>query len=376
MEYVRFLTPEEVYLVLTTILTTLLIQMAIYFFIKWRRYDKKLRLQDQVINLSLSIFFLFWGISNIIDVPYDLGAREARLLVLKTDLLFFVVGTFSLIYTIMKILEIKHKKIYLTALLASIIFVLVSRTAVYYIWYYSVISAILFAVVIYFAYKANIIVQGITRKNLLPVIVGFLIFCTSYVRKNLAIIFSETFNVLELDDMTVLHTGKLVDIAGMLLITLGFYTVEFAELKWKGAIKHLMVINNGGICLYHYSFVNVDKNAEEFDRQLVAGAIMGVQSILGEIIDKQKTEQLEVVDYKGKKLIFKRGKYVNVVLIAEQDLVILHEKLEKLIADIESQFEKYLKDNITKIDVYKPIGFFIEDIFQIEKTKQEIILES
>ncbi|MHA1252916.1 MAG: hypothetical protein ACTSRP_23210 [Candidatus Helarchaeota archaeon] len=103
---------------------------------------------------------------------------------------------------------------------------------------------------------------------------------------------------------------------------------------------------------------------------------MGVQSILGEIIDKQKTEQLEVVDYKGKKLIFKRGKYVNVVLIAEQDLVILHEKLEKLIADIESQFEKYLKDNITKIDVYKPIGFFIEDIFQIEKTQQEIILES
>lgn len=183
------------------------------------------------------------------------------------------------------------------------------------------------------------------------------------------------------DELTVLNLGKLIDILGMLLISLGFYSVEFAELKWKQAIKHLMVINKGGICLFYYPFVEGEdkgKGDEPFDRQLAAGAIMGVQSILGEVIDKQKSEQLESVDYKGKKLMFKTSpdKLVNVVLISDQDLIILHEKLERLAKDIEEYFRSYLEKNITKIDLYKPISYFIEELFRIEKPKREIVLNT
>ncbi|TFF87659.1 MAG: hypothetical protein EU549_04320 [Promethearchaeota archaeon] len=115
----------------------------------------------------------------------------------------------------------------------------------------------------------------------------------------------------------------------------------------------------------------------EFDRQLAAGAIMGVQSILGEVIDRKKEQQLEAVDYKGKKLLFTSSpeKYINVVLISEQDLLILHDKIEKLAKEIEQYFKEYLEKNITKIDLYKPISYLIEETFQVEDLKRDIILK-
>ncbi|MHA1309845.1 MAG: hypothetical protein ACTSQO_02855 [Candidatus Helarchaeota archaeon] len=374
MAYVKIFSPSDLYLILTTVLATLLIQMGTYFFIKWRKYDEKLRLKDQVINLSMSLFFMFWGFSNIVCLPFDLGRVEARFFVLKIDLLFFIVGTFSLIYTIMKILEIQHKKFYLTILIASIIFVLVSQNPINYIWYYSILSSIIFMVIIYFIYKTNKIVHGITKKRLIPISIGFLIFSTSYIRKNLYPFITETLHIYPLNDLFILNLGKSIDILGMLLISLGFYTLDFAELKWKNAINNLLIINNGGICLYHYKFTESIEN--DFDRQLAAGAIMGVQSILGEILDKQKTEHLEVIDYKGKKIIFSKGKYVNAVLIADQDLDILHDKLKILINDIELQFKKYLEKNLTQLNLYYPIKYFIEDVFQIQKAGHEIFLDS
>ncbi|MHA1269921.1 MAG: hypothetical protein ACTSPY_09075 [Candidatus Helarchaeota archaeon] len=372
MEFIRIFNASDLYIILTTILTTLLFQMAIYFFIKWRNYDKKLRLKDQVINLSLSIFFLFWGISNIIGLPYDLGALEARLFVLKIDLLFFVIGAFALIYTLMKILEIKHKKIYLSGLIISILIIVFSQAPNSYIGYYSILSALVLILIIYFTYKITKMVHGTTKKHIIIVMIGLLIFSTSYIRKNFATFFG--FLSIFLEDITILNLSKGIDILGMLFISLGFYMVEFAELKWKTSVKNLMVINNGGICLFYYDFTGDKTQDIEFDKQLAAGAFMGIQSILGEILHGQKSEQLEVVDYKGKKVLFKKGNYVNIVLISEQDLTILHEKLQLLLEDIESQFEKYLKDNITKVDLYKPIGYFIEEIFQIKKSKREIIL--
>ncbi len=374
MAYIKLFSPSDLYLILTTVLATLLIQMGVYFFIKWRKYDAKLRLKDQVINLSMSFFFMFWGFSNIVSLPFDLGRVEARFFVLKVDLLFFIVGAFSLIYTIMKILEIQHKKFYLTILIASIIFVLVSQSPINYIWYYSILSSIIFVVIIYFIYKTNKIVQGITKKRLIPISIGFLIFSTSYIRKNLYPIITETLHICPLNDLFTLNLGKSIDILGMLLISLGFYTLDFAELKWKNAINNLLIINNGGICLYHYKFTESIEN--DFDRQLAAGAIMGVQSILGEILDKQKTEHLEVIDYKGKKILFSKGNYVNAVLIADQDLDILHDKLKILINDIELQFKIYLEKNLTQLNLYYPIKYFIEDIFQIQKVGHEIFLDS
>jgi hypothetical protein len=382
MQDIRILTAEDIYLILTTVLTTLLLQMGAYFFIKWRKYDKKLRLKDQIINLTMSIFFLFWGASTIISLPFDLGEVEARLGALKIDLFFFVVGSFALIYSLMKILEIKHKKIYLSALLLSVVIIIFSRSAENYFWYYIILSSILFVFVIYFIRKTHkTLTHGKILKNLIPIFIGLILFTSSYFRKNLNLFVTIFFPGSILDELTVLNLGKLIDILGMLLISLGFYSVEFAELKWKQAIKHLMVINKGGICLFYYPFVEEEdkgKVGETFDRQLAAGAIMGVQSILGEVIDKQKTEQLESVDYKGKKLMFKTSpdKLVNVVLISDQDLVILHEKLEKLAKDIEEYFRSYLEKNITKIDLYKPISYFIEELFRIEKPKREIVLNT
>ncbi|MBD3227133.1 MAG: hypothetical protein GF329_03010 [Candidatus Lokiarchaeota archaeon] len=393
MQDIRIFTAEDIYLVLTTVLGTLLFQMAVFFFIKWRRYDKKLRLQDQVINLSMSIFFLFWGLANFVALPFDLGEVEARLGALKMDLLFFVIGTFALIYTLMKILEIKHKKIYLGVLLSSILIVLLSQTADNYLWYYVILSSVLFVFIIYFIRKAHILTHGEILKNLIPIFIGLLIFSTSYIRKNLNLLAGSVIPALgEFDDLLLLNLDKMVDIFGMLLISLGFYLVEFAELKWKQAIKHLMVINKGGICLYYYPFVEIEEkearvkgkktgkggvDSEDFDRQLAAGAIMGVQSILGEVIDKKSEEQLEVVDYKGKKLLFTSSpeNYINVVLISEQDLLILHEKIEKLAKQIETYFKDYLEKNITKIDLYKPISYLIEEIFHVDNLKRDIILK-
>ncbi|TFF86871.1 MAG: hypothetical protein EU551_00375 [Promethearchaeota archaeon] len=381
MSDIRVFTAEDIYLVLTTVLVTLLLQMGIFFFIKWRKFDKKLRLQDQIINLTMSIFFIFWGASNIVSLPFDLGEVQARLGSLKIDLFFFVVGAFALIYSLMKILEIKHKKIYLSALLLSVVIIIFSRAAENYFWYYIILSSILFVFVIYFIRKTHKLTHGKILKNLIPIFIGLLIFSSSYFRKNLNLFVNLFIPTGVLDELTVLNLGKLIDILGMLLISLGFYSVEFAELKWKQSIKHLMVINKGGICLFYYPFVEEvekGKGDETFDRQLAAGAIMGVQSILGEVIDKQKSEQLESVDYKGKKLMFKTSpdKLVNVVLISDQDLIILHEKLERLAKDIEEYFRSYLEKNITKIDLYKPISYFIEELFRIEKPKREIVLNT
>ena len=371
----RIFGPSDIFLILTTILSTLLFQMAAFFYIKWRKYDKKLRLHDQFINFSMFFFFLFSGISNVINMSFDLGEITARLGALKIELIFFVISSFSLIYTLMKILEIKHKKIYLSTFLASIILIIISQRADHYIWYYSIISSILVIIIIYFIYKMQDIIHGKTKRKLIPIAIGLLIFSTTYIRNNLSIFLRELFSTIILDDLTILNLGKLFDIFGMLLISLGFYTVEFAELKWKGAIQDLLVINQGGICLYYYPFIEKTGKGEGFDQQLAAGAIMGIQSILGEILDKQKSKTLETIDYQGKKLLFKKGEYVSTILISESDLIILHDKLGLLIQDIENNFKESLEKNITRIDLYEPISYFIEEIFNIKKkSKRKIFL--
>lgn len=130
------------------------------------------------------------------------------------------------------------------------------------------------------------------------------------------------------------------------------------ELEWRNEIIHLYVISSGGIVLSDYSF-----KESTGDKDLLAGGISGVLTILKEIVGS--AEQLKGIDHEDKKLLFEYS-YTQtflVALLANKDLTILRSKLKKLTAQIQAVFWEILMNWDGNLDILAPIKTMIRNHF-------------
>jgi len=144
--------------------------------------------------------------------------------------------------------------------------------------------------------------------------------------------------------------GTIIGMIGFLLMRYFFLSIpSYDEFAWKGGMTEIhCIIAETGISLYYRAFekleaedlkgdvtitATIPESENRPNTDLVAGGLVGIKGMLGEISgDRGKLEHIEI----GKKsLIFKQGKTVLCLLLADENLGVYHSMLEELVVKIE-----------------------------------------
>ncbi len=144
--------------------------------------------------------------------------------------------------------------------------------------------------------------------------------------------------------------GTIIELIGFLIMRYFFLSIpSYDEFSWKSGMKELhVIIAETGISLYYQSFAeiaaaelhgdirvtaSIPEDESRPNTDLVAGGLVGIKGMLSEISgERGKLENIEIGE---KSLIFKQGKVVLCLLLADENLGVYHTILEELVEKIE-----------------------------------------
>ncbi|MGQ4872437.1 MAG: hypothetical protein ACP6IY_00020 [Promethearchaeia archaeon] len=129
-------------------------------------------------------------------------------------------------------------------------------------------------------------------------------------------------------------------------------TLPHKEKEWYESLIHLYIIHKHGILIYEHPFI---KQTDRIDGDLVSGGIIGLTTLLKEIMKGEKS--LRAIDHGDMKLLLKYSKNRDVifVLIIREDLLTLREKLDNFSEEFEKIYQDKLK-NLEYIEVNEWFG--------------------
>lgn len=144
--------------------------------------------------------------------------------------------------------------------------------------------------------------------------------------------------------------GTFIELFGFLIMRYFFLSIpSYDEFAWKSGMKELhVIIAETGISLYYQSFAqylaselkgdikvtaSIPEDEERPNTDLVAGGLVGIKGMLSEISgDRGKLENIQIGE---KSLIFKQGKTILCLLLADENLGVYHSMLDELTRKIE-----------------------------------------
>ena len=140
-------------------------------------------------------------------------------------------------------------------------------------------------------------------------------------------------------------------------------TLPSAEQDWKEYLIHLYIIHQSGILLYQYAFLREDDLSSP---DLVSGGIVGLKSILKEIVKGEK--EVQTIDHGDRKIMFKTNSSNDVIfaLVVKEQLIVLRRKLDALIEDFDQYYLAKVKDIDTmgmEMDYFKDIKLLVRKYF-------------
>ncbi|MHA1488505.1 MAG: sensor histidine kinase [Promethearchaeota archaeon] len=105
--------------------------------------------------------------------------------------------------------------------------------------------------------------------------------------------------------------------------------------NWADSLIHIYIIYKSGLLLHDHPFMERAKN---YDSSLISGGIVGIRTLLKEIIQGEKN--VRIIDHGDRKLIFETNKTNNIffVLIVKENLIVFQRKLDALIEDFDKNY--------------------------------------
>ncbi len=138
-------------------------------------------------------------------------------------------------------------------------------------------------------------------------------------------------------NMVIIGLQYLACVITLILLINSKETLPHKEMEWYESLIHFYVIHKSGLLLYEHEFIKVEERAES---DLVSGGIIGLTTILGEIVKGK--EKLRTIDHGDKKLMFKYSpdRDVIFVLLIGEDLIMLRNKLDLFIAEFIDEYQE------------------------------------
>ncbi|MFX0100886.1 MAG: hypothetical protein ACFFCS_15025 [Candidatus Hodarchaeota archaeon] len=300
-------------------------------------------------SLSFSLSVLFMSFGRVFFIIWDYYSAEMLYRIIAWILTGIGTVTFALIIPSVFFTQIKKKAFLRKFYTFSVIPALVSLLILYYLFTH-VISIIIISIGSFFYLLPFIFhfvkwlneTGGIVKKCIQTMLCGVALVMIGYANPTKYLIGVNPWSFIIL-------------IAGMLLIAAGTWGLpNMAELDWRKKMRNLYVITKGGVCIFEKTFTSEDT----MDSMLVSGGLTGVVTIVQEMTKSDK--RLNSIQQEGHNILLAYGDYVTVALIAQEDLVILHDKIKRLRIEIESFYMDVLPGWSGDIEVFKPISVLVD----------------
>jgi hypothetical protein len=218
---------------------------------------------------------------------------------------------------------------------------------------YFIGSIPLIILTILFVYKLLWKTSGEIQRKMILVVIGSGLFILIFTQMVILILRNE----FEL----VLRMKALILIASVLL-GYGFYTIpSFTEFDWDKKIRHLYILNKNGLCILQQPF----KRKSLADEDLFGGSLIGIQSLIGEIIQSDKA--LKVIDHADAKIIFEQSPNAIAIMVSDEDLYVVHFKLQQLLKEFDLLFGPLMISWNGDLSLFKPLQPIIKKIFEIKE---------
>lgn len=142
-------------------------------------------------------------------------------------------------------------------------------------------------------------------------------------------------------NLLILGLQYLASIITLILLSLSREALPHKEKEWYESLIHFYIIHKSGLLLYEHEFVKVEERVES---DLVSGGIIGLTTILGEIVKGE--ERLRTIDHGDKKLMFKYSpdREVIFVLLIGEDLIVLRNKLSLFIYEFIDEYQEKVEN--------------------------------
>jgi len=354
IDYVRY----NLGLMITTTILIITLIFAFLFNQTWRK--QKRSKNEQYLPFALMLLYIFLFVSSAMMCYSNFFADPGSLTVLINSKFYFisvinfiVIVASILIFIAERTIRKNTKHLFLIYFLINVTLLIIFKLFDIPIFrgFFFIMAIPLAVLIALFIYKLVWKTSGQLRQKMIIVIIGYTIFILTIIYEIILLLSDEVVILFEIKGLILLAS---------ILIGYGFYTIpSFTEFDWDKKIRQLYILNLNGLCLLQQLF-----RKQSIDEDLLGGSLVAVQSLMKEMIQSDKF--LEIIDHGDAKIIFERTPYAIGIIIADENLYILHYKLQQLLKEFDLIFGALMKDWTGNLDMFKPFHSTVNKIFEIK----------
>lgn len=335
------------------------LQFVITYIYQWTKspYRKisDLRFSWSIFLLSIMANIFFYIISDF----YTIGEERMLFLRLGSSALLIGLAIFANIQE--RALPYRTRNIFgfLGIVMAILIFFI--PPTLFSILQYLIIGvpySLLFILFIGYIWKQTI---GPFRKKVYSFVFGFIVGLIGYV-----FLTDYLVNVL---GHFVYTFGTIFVLSSVFIMSVSIMGMpSFAELNWSQKINDIYLIHKSGMPLFHINMKRKEETDVKDKEVLTGGALTVINMVLQSIVKSGK--EIKSIDQENVKLLFGHSSSIILVILAEEDLEILHYKIKQFFKDF---FELYgtVPEDIYNRSTFLPARALAMKIFSEEAQKLE-----
>ena len=160
--------------------------------------------------------------------------------------------------------------------------------------------------------------------------------------------------------------GTVLIVAGIMIMSFSITTLpSFGEMDWHQKIREIYLMHKDGTVLAHVTKEKKSKVEEKVIKtESTTQAISGINKLLKEVTQSEKT--VEAIDYSDTKLLFGATNNAVLVVVAEEDLETIREKIGEFMTIFNNIYKDILQQGLTDdLQIFKPAEATIRRIFEI-----------
>jgi hypothetical protein len=355
-------TVREVFIAIDTLQVFICFQLAALFFFRAIKNPRSLK-----VNLGWFIVFFSYGLlTGLISFRFFYIPSEIWV---ENETFFSLLGLIPLISILfmMEMMLQKYNKTYyfftLFGIIVGIISVFISQDISKFIFNFYLIALLIFGIT--FFKKLIQLSTGIVRKNVVIFTISFFTLVIFGMMSSPSRY--EDLSLMGIDITLWAFIGRIVQIVSFIIIAAVLFKLPiFFEVNWKENLIQIYIILRGaGLTFFHNKFQEAsmdEENRRGMDEELVGGGMVGIAAMLKEI--SQSTEELKTIDHVDQKIILEHSEYFFIALNVKEVMLIYWTKLYQLKNIIETYFNDFLENWTGDLDVFKPLGNYVKEIFQ------------
>ncbi len=334
---------------------------AILFHQEWKK--QKRSENEQYLPFALTLLYVFLFLGSAMMIYSNFFAKGGILeLLYRTQVYFMLIIGFIvvvsgiLIFIAERIIRKNTRHLfflYFIGLATTLITLKLLKIPIF-LGFNLILLLPLLILLILFLYTLLWKTSGTIRRKMVLVTVGYGLFVIAIIQ--------EIWFMLH-EEIEVVSGLKNFILIASFLMGLGFYTIpSFSEFDWAQKIQYLYIINTlNGLCLFHQPF----REGAVTDEDLLGGSLVAVQSLMKEMVKSR--EALKTIDHGDALFIFERSQHVIGIIIADEDLYIVHHKLQQLLKEFETLFGPSMDEWKGNLDYFYPLRPIIAKIFELKQ---------